>query len=242
MVVNTPYSNDFFAKTFRQGKAAAEKLLPLFDDLEFSPDTVVDIGGGAGGWLIPFADRGAEVTLVDQVNPAIQAELDDRVRYLPSDLEDAGDVAGIPDSELAICVEVLEHLSAPAVSRVLDQVSSSSETVIFSAAWDGQGGERHINERPMEDWLEEWVRRDFLVADVIRSRMDSLPRYYQTNLVLMTKNRDLAAKLLQVGYFISDSGIPDRRTSQEKGMGAILRQLPTSAVTRLARASHKVRQ
>lgn len=240
--MNTPYSDEFFAKTFRQGKAAAEKLLPLFDDLEFFPDTVVDIGGGAGGWLIPFADRGAEVTLVDQVNPAIQVELDNRVRYLPSNLENEGDVAGIPGSELAICVEVLEHLSAQAASRVLNQVSKSSETVIFSAAWDGQGGEHHINERPMEDWLEEWVNRDFVVADVIRSRMNSLPRYYQTNLVLLTQNRDLAARLVQVGRFISDSNIPDRRTPQEKGIGAILRRLPTSTVTRLARASNKLRR
>jgi SAM-dependent methyltransferase len=69
------------------------------------PGRVLDVGGGDGRLMTPFADRGFECFLVDQVEhtrPAVR-RIGDRIDDVPPDLT----------FDAAVCSHVLEHVASP---------------------------------------------------------------------------------------------------------------------------------
>lgn len=63
--------------------------------------------------------------------------------------------------DLALCIEVAEHLPPDRADYLVDLLTSSADTVFFSAAHPGQGGTLHLNEQPREWWLEKFRARGF---------------------------------------------------------------------------------
>jgi hypothetical protein len=62
-----------------------------------------------------------------------------------------------PPYPLVICTEVAEHIPPEHADALVDfLVKVSSATLIFSAAPPGQGGHDHVNEQPMQYWLDKF--------------------------------------------------------------------------------------
>ncbi len=62
---------------------------------------------------------------------------------------------GIKDRfDLALCLEVAEHIDIKYAQKVINDLSGFSDVVVFSAAIPNQGGTDHINEQ----WPDYWVR------------------------------------------------------------------------------------
>ncbi len=62
---------------------------------------------------------------------------------------------------LALCLEVAEHLKPEYAETIIDTLCACSDTIVFSAATPGQGGEHHHNERPTSYWLELFAARGY---------------------------------------------------------------------------------
>jgi hypothetical protein len=76
------------------------------------------------------------------------------------DLE--GDTYAVGDrSDLAVCLEVAEHLPARAGDRLVELLCTIAETVLFTAATPGQGGTDHVNEQPHAYWVARFQRHGF---------------------------------------------------------------------------------
>jgi hypothetical protein len=54
--------------------------------------------------------------------------------------------------DIALCLEVAEHVPAHLAPRLVAFLTSLSPVVVFSAATPGQGGQSHINEQPPSYW------------------------------------------------------------------------------------------
>jgi hypothetical protein len=54
--------------------------------------------------------------------------------------------------DLAMSIEVIEHLPPPLGERLIDLLCAAAPRVLLSAATPGQGGYGHINEQPHEHW------------------------------------------------------------------------------------------
>ncbi|WP_344350477.1 methyltransferase [Catellatospora coxensis] len=92
------------------------------------PLSVVDVGGGTGGFAVPLAEAGHTVTVVDPspdalaalLRQAADAGVADRVRALQGDADSLGDLVPPAGADLVLCHAVFEYVDDPdAVARAL---------------------------------------------------------------------------------------------------------------------------
>ena len=129
--------------------------------------TVCDVGCGLGVWLSVFKEHGVPEILGmdgDYVDRAL-LEIDDE-RFLEVDLEQGVPAAGSFD--LAVSLEVGEHLPDEAANGFVDGLVALAPAVLFAAAVPGQGGTRHVNERWPDYWRVHFERHDYVPVDCIR--------------------------------------------------------------------------
>ena len=181
------YDEKFFSTLAEPAAVAAALVLPLVGEI-IVPKSVVDVGCGAGDWLHE-AKRlfGAEVLGVDGAwNTAI---VESGLRYMHADLEAPLDLGRRFD--LAICLEVAEHLTPDASEQLLDSLTAAADVVIFSAAIPHQPGTNHINCQWQSHWAEGFRRRSFEVFDAFRPAIwdnEDVATWYKQNMLLYCRD------------------------------------------------------
>jgi len=96
--------------------------------------------------------------------------------------------------DLALSLEVAEHLPAHLAPSFVDSLAALSPVVLFSAAIPGQGGTHHVNEQWPEYWAELFRERGFAVIDCIRKTVwqnDAVEWWYAQNLLLFVREDQL---------------------------------------------------
>jgi hypothetical protein len=133
--------------------------------------------------------------------------------------------------DLALCLEVVEHVSAAASERMVDQLVALAPAVVFSAGVPGQGGDGHINERWGSWWEAQFASRGFDRFDVLRQIMWDEPDvqwWYSQNLVVYARPDHPAAERLKAAEQRLPMDIVHPRLFTE----AIGRELTTRELTR----------
>jgi SAM-dependent methyltransferase len=181
------YNHQFFQTQLIQSSRSAAKLVPLVLGL-VSPKTIVDVGCGIGCWAAQFLSHGMTVTGID-------GDWVDRTMlqisetcFIPHDLNEKLQLEQVFD--LAVCIEVAEHLPESRASGLVDDLVSLSPCVLFSAAVPGQGGTGHINEQPLSYWVTRFAERGYQPADCLRSLIwedDSIDWWIRQNIVVFAK-------------------------------------------------------
>jgi hypothetical protein len=159
---SSKYTQSYFAGFADESYEAAVTLLP--DIYALHPfHSVVDFGCGSGAWLraanglLSADDPQRRLTGVDGPHARSIAQCAD-ARFIFQDLEDR---VTLDHHDLAICLEVAEHLSPERGETLIDDICSVSDVVFFGAAVDGQGGVDHRNERPQSYWASVFARRGY---------------------------------------------------------------------------------
>ena len=138
------YDLAFYAEETRVAAASAFVVMPEVLRLT-NATSVIDIGCGTAAWAAEAARHGCEVKGVDWGVPEslrlIRA-------YVDHDLTGGYDCTGW---DLAICLEVAEHLPASAAEPLVAGLAGAT-TILFSAATPGQPGVGHINCRSHDYW------------------------------------------------------------------------------------------
>jgi len=171
--------------------AAAEEVLPYLFTL-INPRSVADIGTGTGSWLAVAKSCGATTILgVDGIKVESSMLCIPENTFVQADL--TGPVCFSQTYDLAICLEVAEHLPAAAADQLVSTLASCSDILLFSAAIPGQGGQAHLNEQWPEYWQEKFRKHQLYPVDILRERFWDNPRvdwwYKQNMLLYMTKER-----------------------------------------------------
>jgi SAM-dependent methyltransferase len=86
------------------------------------PLRVIDVGGGTGGFAVPLARAGHDVTVIDASPDALaaltrraaEAGVSDRVRAVQGDADSLGDLVEAGSADLVLCHSVLEVVEQPA--------------------------------------------------------------------------------------------------------------------------------
>lgn len=158
------------------------------------PVSVVDFGSGTGAWLEAFVKAGVkDIRGLEAGAPApsqlrIPVEAVSRV-----DLEEPVDLGRRFD--LAVSVEVAEHLPAQSGQVLVASLARHSDAVLFSAAVPGQGGTHHINEQWPTYWAEQFAGHGFGCFDVLRERVwdnSDVAWWYQQNLLIFARGESRA--------------------------------------------------
>lgn len=192
--MNISYTNELHAKYKDRTVASAEAILPLVF-AQAAPQSVVDVGCGHGLWLDRCRSLGAgQVAGIDgsYIDPAQMA--------IPADCFHTMDlnhpVLVGKKFDLAISLEVVEHLKPGATPAFLDLLASLSDHILFSAAIPGQPGDVHINSRWPAFWIQEFAKRGFVALDFIRPRIwhdESVALCYRQNILYFVAENEYKA-------------------------------------------------
>jgi SAM-dependent methyltransferase len=189
------YNSAFFEAQSPASLRSARKIVPDVLSL-VSPTSVVDLGCGVGTWLSVFREKGvSDILGVDGCYVDTDALLIPRDCFLPHDL--ATPIAVTRQFDLAISLEVGEHLPAEASDFLVDQLVGLANIVLFSAAIPGQGGFHHINEQWQSYWRDRFESRGYVPVDCIRHRFWRDPdvgAYYRQNMLLYVEQGLLASR------------------------------------------------
>lgn len=133
------------------------------------PASVLDVGCGPGVYLVPFKPD-ALVLGVDgapEGGKALEAgefeRVDLRDNWWPTfeKRDDTWVFSPTKNFDLALCIEVAEHLPPDRADYIVDLLATSADNVFFSAARPGQVGTMHFNLQPREWWQAKFAARGF---------------------------------------------------------------------------------
>ncbi len=197
--VNAPYDQSFYAEQIQGSLGSARVLLGHLAAL-WRPASVLDIGCGRGAWLAAWRELGVEDLLgIDGPWNRQELMLDARVPFRAADLEKAVEAGRRFD--LAMSIEVVEHLSPAAGAVVVQSLTAAADVVLFSAAFTGQGGVNHIHERYHSHWGALFAAQGYAVHDLLRPRFWGDARvqpWHRANVFLFVKQgHPLAARLAE---------------------------------------------
>ena len=179
------YDRAFYERHRSGSGSSAEVVVPLVHEW-VRPKSVVDVGCGVGTWLAAFRRRGVEDVFGVDGSPVPPDLLQiPPERFAVRDL--SRPLALDRSFDLAVCVEVGEHLPASAAGTLVASLVAAAPVVLFSAAIPSQGGVGHVNEEWPRAWAERFSAAGFAWADPIRPRIWDDPgveHWYAQNTLL----------------------------------------------------------
>jgi hypothetical protein len=158
--------------------------------------SVIDVGGGEGWWAAEFALLGARAVCIDDGSASEPA---DRVLHVRHDVS-AGVPAHLGTFDLALCLEVLEHLDRDAGDRLVGRLCELAPSILFSAAVPGQGGHGHVNEQWPNYWVERFQDRRFRCSGALRWMFwndETVEYWYRQNLLFASSEPDRFPELFE---------------------------------------------
>lgn len=177
------YTADFY-DTIRDGaRRSAAAVVPRLVEI-IRPHTVVDVGCGEGWWAQTFADFGAEVIGLDGAY-VTGSPLGDR--FIPHDLRRPLPAHLAGRFDLAISLEVAEHLPPSRAAGFVHDLCQLAPVVAFSAAIPGQGGTGHVNEQWPQWWADLFAGEGYDVSGALRFELwndDRVENWYRQNLLV----------------------------------------------------------
>lgn len=185
----TAYDRDFYAVQQEGSYRSARKVLRLLATFG-RPRSAIDFGCGVGTWLAALEVElgvtdfvGLDGEYVDLAALKIPPE-----KFRPHDLERP--YVASRRFDLAISLEVAEHLPPEAGTVLVQSLAAASDLVLFSAAVPFQGGVRHVNEQFPEYWAEKFASSEFVAIDALRDLLwedEEVAWWYRQNILLFAR-------------------------------------------------------
>lgn len=167
---------------------SAREIAPVIFDL-LNPTSILDVGCGDGSWLACFHELGVSDILGLDGDYIDRSALKIKKEYFQAcDLSRKMKIQR--QFDLALCLEVGEHLPITSSESLIETLVVSSPVVIFSAAIPGQGGVNHINEQWQSFWITLFDKHGYDVCDVLRPIFwdnENVAYYYAQNMFLFIR-------------------------------------------------------
>jgi SAM-dependent methyltransferase len=180
--------------TVAENRASAERILGILFEY-VRPRSILDVGCGRGTWLAVAQDLGvADVHGVESISFDRSRLVIDSSLVTFCDLEQGVSLGRRFD--LAICLEVGEHLSEHSARPLVASLAQHSDLILFSAAIPYQGGDGHVNERFPDYWAALFAQEGHRPLDFIRPRIWNDPQvlwWFPQNTLVFAHDRLLAA-------------------------------------------------
>jgi SAM-dependent methyltransferase len=239
----TDYDEAFFRSTTDGARQSARHVVPVVLGL-VAPQSVIDFGCGLGAWLFVFRELGVTDVLgvdgayVDRSRleiPQSRFQPHDLRRRLPLDRR----------FDLAISLEVAEHLPPEAAARFVSTLCDASDVVMFSAAVPTQGGKGHLNEQWPEYWEALFKVRGYRQFDCLRAFLwddpDVVWWYAQNTFIYATADHPATEALAAASRPLPSRLIHWRLSEQQPPVRLVARQLRSALGRSLRRRASVAR-
>lgn len=188
--LNKLYDDQFYDAQISGAYESAKVYAVLFA-LILKPESVADVGCGRGAWLKAFKEQGAKQLIGFDGDWNNQKNMiEESIRFIPCDLNQSIVIANGEKVDLAISVEVAEHLPPSSAGKFVESLVGISDMVLFGAAFTGQGGINHINEQPSTYWAALFASHNYVPFDIFRPYVwgnSRVQAWYQQNTFLYVR-------------------------------------------------------
>lgn len=232
--------NAKFYRELSSTRDSARAILPIIVDL-MRPASIVDIGCGTGHWLATAIELGISDVLGIDGEWAVQAKLQiPQEKFFVHDL-------GTPlrlnrRFDLAISLEVAEHLPASEARAFIELLCNCADTVLFSAAIPGQGGRHHINEQWPVYWANLFAGFGFQCYDPLRPTLWDNPRvlwYYAQNCLIYARaSSPIEASPVARPISLVHPALWSKQLERLNSPGKLLERLPKALLSVLQKRRH----
>lgn len=210
------------------------KFLPVY--------SVVDFGCGIGTWLFESKKNGVLKVIGldgDYVDEELLNKYLTNNEFIESDFRYPINID--EKFDLAICLEVAEHLPASSAKTLVNSLVNHSDVILFSAAIPGQGGQHHLNEQWPAYWAQLFAANDYVFLDLIRPLIwdnTKVDYWYKQNIFLVVKsNHELASKYTPSHLPLIHPELLNRITqNKDKQINSLKKQLAIHPLKRWIRS------
>jgi hypothetical protein len=182
------YNHDFYKTMIEGSERSASLVLPeIFKGIKV--ESMLDFGCGVGCWLKVARDLGVKRVIgLDGSYVSVNQLRIPAAEFHAIDL--SCETPPVHRVDLAISLEVAEHLPHERADGVVEYLTSCADNVFFGAAIPAQGGTKHINEQWQSFWAEKFYRRGFSCSTKIRDSLwnvRDIGVWYRQNALLFTR-------------------------------------------------------
>lgn len=189
------YQDSFYEKRHEDTLFAARTILSRALEVLPSVSSCIDLGCGVGTWLSVAREYG-----ISQIYGFDGDWVPEKYLRIPKSCFTRSDLGvafpQAPRVDLAICLEVAEHLPEASADGLVAFLTGHAQYVLFSAAPPGQTGDGHINEQWPDYWAKKFLLQNFLPMDVIRKYIwteSAIPFWYRQNIFLCVRAEQMGA-------------------------------------------------
>lgn len=183
------YTEAFFKSQRSGSRRTADLVVPILQRL-MNTRSVLDVGCGVGPWLAAWRAAGVHDVLgIDGEHVKLDALEIPRASFRTHDL--ATPLRIDRTFDLAMSLEVGEHLPTAASQAFVDLLTHAAPAVLFSAAIPCQGGVGHVNEQWQSWWADLFSTRGFVAVDCVRPAIwsdESAEWWYAQNAILYVRH------------------------------------------------------
>lgn len=184
------YDRRFYTPSDRGAEESAQRVLAaLHQVVPFA--SMVDFGCGTGRWLAAARGLGATDLLGLEGEWLIDDLIvDPTIPIMRRDLEKP--VSLDRRFDLAISLEVAEHLSPARAGSFVSDICRAADVVLFGAAIPHQGGAHHVNEQWQSYWARLFAENDYLTFDFLRDQIwpvAAIRLWYKQNTLLYVRRQ-----------------------------------------------------
>jgi SAM-dependent methyltransferase len=190
------YDAEFYDGQKDGSYKSAKVILPRVLKIIPPARSAVDFGCGTGTWLAVLKELGvAEIkgydgNWVEKDKLLIPAEC-----FAPAEL--GREIKLEKRYDLAVSVEVAEHLPEASAGIFVKTLTDASDIVLFSAAIPYQGGRNHVNEQWQEYWRDIFNGFGYAGTDCLRKALwnnTEADFWYRQNIILYIR-KDILGKI-----------------------------------------------
>ena len=187
------FYKDIYYSSYHSAKIYLDHLWQFI-----KPMSVLDAGCGRGAWLQGCEELGCEdLTGFDGSSWLDQSKMpSSKIRFKSINLNNIFSIEKKVD--LTISLEVAEHLEPKKSRQFVECLTTTSDVILFSAAFKYQGGTDHINENKHSYWAKIFDSYDYKVYDIFRPHFWSDERigfwFRQNTFLYIKKDSELAEK------------------------------------------------
>ena len=187
------YGHNFYKDRHHKTVYSAEKVLSLVLDALPEVHSAIDFGCGVGTWLSVLKKK--DVSEIQGLDGSwVEQDLLEIPRQDFRQVNFEEIISCDKKYDLAISLEVAEHLSEKTAIRFIESLVTSSDFILFSAAIPFQGGTGHINEQWPDYWAGMFNERGYVALDFVRRNIwndKQIPTWYRQNILVFVKKEQM---------------------------------------------------
>ncbi|MGV2290662.1 methyltransferase domain-containing protein [Trinickia sp. YCB016] len=230
--------DEIFYRYQREGAARSARYVLPKVNAELQPESILDVGCGAGAWLSVHGELGMQdVVGIDGDYVDRSVLMFDESHFIPKDISKRFDLGRTFD--LVQCLEVGEHVPKSCSQVLVDNLVRHGKRVLFSAAVPGQGGENHVNEQGYDYWRKLFAKHDYMLFDFVRPLIGGDKRvepWYRYNILLFVHVGEVGRLSPRVATTVVNKGerVSDVSPLTYQFRKMLLRWLPVNVKTAIA--------